>query len=237
MLSVPEYTLLRYGEKQDIPIYIDRTVGKDLSEYVLQFYYNPQLLNILGVSNAGTLTGIGWVGAKLKPLGGGLIEISDYTTGSPLARDAGVLVKLQVEGVFNENRGEADFGESFINIDSTTSLLNRGGIRLGTVPGRVIATNECLEPLVATEAYVLKQNTPNPFNPETSIEFVLPVDDHIRLAVYDSHGRQVVVLAEGLHVAGAHRLRFSGENLPTGLYFYQLESSRSFDVRKMILSR
>jgi hypothetical protein len=237
LLSFPEYTLLRYGEKQDIPIYIDRTIGKDLSEYVLQFYYDPQLLNILGISNAGTLTGIGWVGAKLKPLGGGHIEISDYTTGTPLAREAGILVKLQVEGVFNENSGAADFGESFVNIDSTTSLLNRGEIQLGTLPGRVIATNQCLEPLVATERYVLRQNTPNPFNPETTIEFMLPQDDHIRLVVFDRHGREVAVLAEGLHSAGTHRVRFSGDNQPSGMYFYRLESSHSLDVRKMILSR
>lgn len=237
ILSFPEYTLLRYGEKQDIPVYIDRTIGKDLSEYVLQFYYDSRMLNILGISNAGTLTGIGWVGAKLKPLGDGHLEISDYTTGTPLARDSGILVKLQVEGVFNESEGAADFGESFVNIDSTTSLLNRGEIRLGTIPGRVIATNQCLEPLVATERYVLRQNMPNPFNPETTIEFILPQDDHIRLVVFDRHGREVAVLADGPHPAGSHLVRFSGDDLPSGMYFYRLEAANALEVRKMILSR
>ena len=236
-LSFPEYSLLRYGEKQDIPLYIDRTIGKDLSEYVVQFYYDEQVLQILGVSNAGTLTGIGWVGAKMKDMGNGHLEISDYTTGSPLARDAGVLLKLQVEGVFNENSGTASFGESMLHVDSTTSLLNRGEIALNTIPGRVIATNQCLEPLVATERYGLRQNIPNPFNPETVIAFVLPEADDIRLVVFDRHGREVTVLAEGRYDAGSHSVRFSGEQLPSGMYFYRLESSRDFEVRKMILSR
>lgn len=236
-LSFPTYTLLHYGEKQDIPVYIDRTIGKDLSEYIIQLYYNPSVLRILGVSNAGTLTGIGWVGAKMKDWGSGHIEISDYTTGSALARESGVLVKLQVEGVFNENNGTADYGESLLHIDSTISLLNRGEIALGTIEGRVIATNQCLEPLVATEKYVLKQNTPNPFNPETVIEYHIPQDDYIRLTVFDRHGREVAVLAEGPHIRGSYRVRFSADQLPSGLYFYRLEASHHFEVRKMILSR
>lgn len=236
-VSFPEYTLLRYGEKQDIPIYIDRTVGKDLSEYVLQFYFDQSVLRILGVTNAGTLTAIGWVGAKIKPWGDGHIEISDYTTGTPLAREEGVLLNLQVEGMYNEDNNTAGYGESMLHIDSTTSILNRGEICLRSVDGRVIATNQCLEPLVASDKYVLRQNRPNPFNPETIIEYILPQDDYIRLVVFDRHGREVAVLAEGQVSKGSHIARFSGENVPSGLYFYRLETSRHFEVRKMILSR
>jgi hypothetical protein len=236
-LSFPEYSLLRYGEKQDIPIYIDRTIGKDLSEYVLQFYYDESVLHILGSTNAGTLTAMGWVGAKINSRGDGHIEISDYTTGTPLARESGVLLKLQVEGVFNDNNNFAGFGESVLNIDSMTSILNRGEIYLRTIDGRIIATNQCLEPLIDTGQDVLRQNRPNPFNPETVIEFILPRDDYIRLLVFDRHGREIAVLAEGVFSKGSHIVRFSGEQVPSGLYFYRLETSRHFEVRKMILSR
>ncbi|MDX9758050.1 MAG: VWA domain-containing protein [Bacteroidota bacterium] len=236
-LSFPTYTLLRFGEKQDLPVFIDRTIGKDLSEYILHVYYDPFIHHILGVSNAGTHTAIGWVGAKMKDHGNGHVEISDYTTGTPLARESGVLVTLQVEGLFNGNSGVASFGESQLRMDSSLSSLNRGEISLATIPGKVIATNDCLEPLQATDQYVLRQNIPNPFNPETVIEFVLPVDEHIRLVVFDRHGREVAVLAEGPHAAGTHRLRFSGEGLPSGMYFYRLETPRQFDLRKMVLSR
>jgi uncharacterized protein YegL len=236
-LSLPEYTLLRYGEKQEIPVYIDRTIGKDVSEYALQVFFDPSVLHILGVTNSGTLTGIGWVGAKLKQKATGHIEITDYTTGTALAREAGILLKLQVEGSYKVDDGTAGYGESMLHMDSTTSLLNRSEIDLGTIDGRVIATNQCLEPLVATDRYILHQNRPNPFNPETIIEYTLPRDDYIRLVVFDRHGREVAVLAEGHTRKGSHSARFSGAQLSSGLYFYRLETSRHYEVRKMVLSR
>ena len=236
-LSLPAYTLLRYGEKADIPVFVDRTIGKDLSEYVLQFHYDPDALSLLGVSNTGTLTGIGWVGAKMKEKAYGHVEISDYTTGTPLATDSGVLLHLQVEGIFNQNASRADYGESMMEMDSTTSLLNRGEIDVGTVPGRVIATNQCLEPLLASENFTLEQNRPNPFNPRTLIAFHLPQDEFVRLTVFDRHGREITTLVEGLREAGEHVVEFTADDLPSGLYFYRLESSHRFEVRKMILSR
>ncbi|MDT8325365.1 MAG: hypothetical protein RRA94_14725, partial [Bacteroidota bacterium] len=129
-LSLPEYTLLRYGEKRDIPVRIDSTIGKNLSEYVLHFNFDPDVISLLNVSNAGTLTGIGWVGAKMKEWGNGHVEISDYTTGSPLATGEGVLLNLRVEGVYNGNRSLADFGETLLHFETANSTLNRGGISL-----------------------------------------------------------------------------------------------------------
>jgi hypothetical protein len=236
-LSFPEYTLLRFGERQKVPIYIDRTIGKDLSEYRLELVYDPTVINIIGASNNGTLTGYGWVGAKLYDLESGRLEISDYTTGSALAKPDGVLVTLTIEGVFNQNSDYADFGETTLRIDTVASLLNRGGISLTTVDGRVYATNQCLEPLVATEQYELRQNRPNPFNPSTVIEFILPNDDYVRLTVFDRHGREVALLADGEYPKGSHLVRFSGERLPSGIYFYRFESSNHFEVRKMTLTR
>jgi VWFA-related protein len=236
-LSLPPYTLLRYGEKRDVAITIDSTIGKDLSEYILQFYYDPEVISILGVSNTGTLTGIGWVGARIKNWGSGHLEISDYTTGTPLASRDGVLLTLQVEGIFNNNRSLADYGESVLHIAEERSLLNRGAITLHTIDGRAIVTNQCLEPLVASDNFVLEQNRPNPFNPHTVIEFTLPQEDHVRLIVFDRHGREVATLLDDVVKEGAYSIRFDAEDLPSGMYFYRLESGKHFEVRKMILSR
>jgi len=66
---------------------------------------------------------------------------------------------------------------------------------------------------------------------------MLPRDDYIRLVVFDRHGREVEVLAEGPSPRGSHVARFSGEQLPTGLYFYRLESAGGIQTRKMLLTR
>ncbi|MCB2203620.1 VWA domain-containing protein [bacterium] len=236
-LQLPSYTLLRYSEKRDIPIRIDSTIGKDLSEYVLHLYYDPTVISLLSVSNAGTLTNIGWVGARMQEVEKGHVQISDYTTGTPLGTTEGVLLNLKVEGIYNDHRDLASFGESVLDLDEENVLLNRGAITPHTVDGRVIVTNECLEPLVATERYVLEQNRPNPFNPETVISFNIPKEDHVRLAVFDRHGREITVLRNRIMSAGRHSVHFTADNLPSGVYFYRLEYGGSFDVRKMILSR
>jgi hypothetical protein len=52
--------------------------------------------------------------------------------------------------------------------------------------------------------FALKQNYPNPFNPSTTIEFSIPYQGNVRLAVFDHLGREVAVLADGEYQAGSH---------------------------------
>ncbi len=236
-ITLPQQVLLRYGQKTHISVDIDRTIGKDLSEYVVQFEYDPAILNLLGTMNNGTLTGNGWVGAKTNTIAPGVVQISDYTTGTPLATEAGTLLLLHVEGIYNDKTSVFSFGESLLRIDSTTAVMNRGTIHVHTVDGSAIVTNDCLEPLKATGNAVLEQNRPNPFNPVTTISFTLPDEQAVRLLVYDVHGRVVKVLADQVLAGGRYSLPFVSEDLPSGVYLYRLETSRQVEVRRMILSR
>lgn len=236
-ITVPNDVLLRFGQKMELPLRIDRTVGKDLSEYVLRFEYDPAILSVLGTVNAGTLTALGWVGAKLSPLSPGVVEISDYTTGTPIATDAGVLVKLYVEGVFNDKSSITNFGRCELRIDTTATVLNRGVIHAHAINGSAIVTNDCLEPLQATERFVLEQNRPNPFNPSTVIRFTLAAEVPTRLLVYDVHGRPVRTLLDELLPRGSHSVTFTAGDLPSGVYFYRLETPRHSEVRTMLLAR
>lgn len=81
----------------------------------------------------------------------------------------------------------------------------------------------------------LEGNYPNPFNPQTTISFVLPGAAHARLAVYDVLGRQVAVLTDGVRPAGKHSLSFDGTGLPSGLYLYTLETGSDRLTRPMML--
>ena len=90
----------------------------------------------------------------------------------------------------------------------------------------------------------LSQNHPNPFNPSTTIEFTLPHSQEIQLVVYNIQGQRVAILAEGMHAAGLHQVTFDtnvgayrNTPLPSGLYFYMLQSENYRTARKMILVR
>jgi len=97
--------------------------------------------------------------------------------------------------------------------------------------------SQSVEVEVGTVPHVfsLSQNYPDPFNPTTTINYSLPSDEKVRLAVYDILGNEVGVLVNGEHTAGSHQAAFSGANLASGIYFYKLESSGQTIIKKMIL--
>lgn len=87
------------------------------------------------------------------------------------------------------------------------------------------------------QQYLLRQNYPNPFNPSTTIEFDLPVKSGVRLSIYNALGEEVYLLAEGEFSAGNHKLSFDAQNLPSGVYFYTIETPAFRQTRKMLLIR
>ncbi|MCB1059985.1 MAG: PQQ-dependent sugar dehydrogenase [Calditrichaeota bacterium] len=76
---------------------------------------------------------------------------------------------------------------------------------------------------------------PNPFNPVTTIEFVLPRAMDVRVSVYDISGRLVSELADGQYTAGTHRVTFNAEQLASGVYFAVLRSGDISLRQKMML--
>jgi hypothetical protein len=91
--------------------------------------------------------------------------------------------------------------------------------------------------------FKLFQNYPNPFNPSTKIEFGIPKNSFIELAVYDMRGVLVKKIFKGSIKSGSYSAEFNGANLSSGVYFYRLTagdpsagSGQVFtETRKMIL--
>lgn len=90
--------------------------------------------------------------------------------------------------------------------------------------------------------FSLSQNIPNPFNPSTSIDFSLVNASHVKLDVYNLLGQNVRTLMNGTLQAGHYRASFdatddAGRPLPSGLYFYRLDTGGDSQTRKMMLLR
>jgi hypothetical protein len=83
--------------------------------------------------------------------------------------------------------------------------------------------------------YVLSQNYPNPFNPSTTIEFTLPKSENVELKVYNILGRKVLTLVSKKLNQGNHSYQFDGQNLASGVYYYQLVAGNFHQVKKMII--
>ncbi|RJP76851.1 MAG: hypothetical protein C4524_09455 [Candidatus Zixiibacteriota bacterium] len=91
-----------------------------------------------------------------------------------------------------------------------------------------------LEAAVLPQAYSLSQR-PNPFNPETVIAFALPQAGRVRLAIYDTMGREVAVLVDGFRAAGVHEVTFQAGHLPSGVYLSDLQAGNVHLTSKMVL--
>jgi hypothetical protein len=81
----------------------------------------------------------------------------------------------------------------------------------------------------------LAQNTPNPFNPSTVIEYSLPTPQAVTLRVFDLAGRLVRELVNGPRAAGPHQVVFDGRGLASGVYVYELRAGQTSTSRKMLL--
>ncbi len=86
----------------------------------------------------------------------------------------------------------------------------------------------------------LKQNYPNPFNPTTNIEYTLSNAQNVTLTIYNALGQKVRTLVQGKQAAGDHLVSWNGLNeagtpVPSGVYFYRLQTKHGSKVRKMML--
>jgi hypothetical protein len=93
--------------------------------------------------------------------------------------------------------------------------------------------------------FSLDQNFPNPFlaaSGETTINFSLPSDSHVRLAVYDLSGRLITTLVDDTLTAGRHTLGWDGTTsrgtgVESGVYFYKIDTDNNSATRRLVLVR
>ncbi|NQV37676.1 MAG: T9SS type A sorting domain-containing protein [Candidatus Marinimicrobia bacterium] len=124
--------------------------------------------------------------------------------------------------------------------------LGPGDFRIYTTvrvdpPEAGLLSNES-ELISIPETFQLYQNYPNPFNPETTIQFSIPADEKIHLAVYDIQGRLVNVLVDGNMSPGKHSVKWNGTNtnghpVASGMYIYKLKTSENISINKMVLMK
>lgn len=159
------------------------------------------------------------IGADCYLVGPGELYVWDF---SALAEGMSAVTALNV-------RMYDHLGEEILDVElsATTVLVGDG----------VAATQEILKPS-PTQVQVV----PNPFNPNTRIEFTLEQPDRIRLAIFDMRGRQVRSLYEGEVQAGLNSLPWDGLSdqgraLPSGVYLYRLDMEREQCFGRLTLAR
>ncbi|MBN1478728.1 glycoside hydrolase family 88 protein [candidate division KSB1 bacterium] len=107
---------------------------------------------------------------------------------------------------------------------------------LMTRTGDTRSTNMPAQPV----SFALFPNHPNPFNNNTTIQFVIEKPQYIELMVHDATGRLVATLFRGSHAAGRGQLVWDGRNdaggnVSSGVYLLSLTGSENKVIRKILL--
>ena len=135
---------------------------------------------------------------------------------------------------------------NFISFVSPTTgwVLGDNGIILKTTDGggKTIDSPTSVKNKNNTLAkkYSLLQNYPNPFNPSTTITYNLPEEGKVTIKIYDIIGREIKTLADEVQSGGMHSVVWEGTNISgnevaSGLYFYNIRVGGTSITKKMIL--
>lgn len=91
------------------------------------------------------------------------------------------------------------------------------------------------EPLLPSTIH-LSQNYPNPFNPSTTIGYELPRAATVSLKIFNTLGQLVATLVNARKDAGYYLVQWNAD-VPTGVYFYRLQTGDFVETKKMIVAK
>ena len=86
---------------------------------------------------------------------------------------------------------------------------------------------------IAAKFYL--RNYPNPFNPKTTIEYVLPVKSTVKILIYSINGQLIDTLVDGQKTAGVHTAEWDASIQASGVYFINLEADQLTKFKKIVL--
>jgi hypothetical protein len=118
------------------------------------------------------------------------------------------------------------------------SLAQEGSVTIfedNFISAKVIVQHSVTKEL--PKEFALYQNYPNPFNPTAKIRYDLPKNSKVSLKVFNLIGQEILTLVDGMEDAGFKTVEVNAETLPSGVYFYRLQTDDVTFTKKFILLR
>jgi hypothetical protein len=154
--------------------------------------------------------------------------------------------------VFGDDPNTTDRDEGAVEDDTMRFVIN--GVETTVIEGspvweyggskpialEVVQSGIGEENTILPESAVLVGNYPNPFNPSTTIHYILDKQQRVRLSVFDVSGQIVRVLLQNVQNAGAHFIQWDGRDdhgqlSASGVYLIQLQTLNSNLTHKCLL--
>ena len=145
-------------------------------------------------------------------------ETADVKDG-PLFIDYG----SSYDGIYTDNKTTGSEG-------STTGLwfIGHDSIK-GVITNQVDVAED------SPAAFAVDQNSPNPFNPTTSISFKLAEAGNVSVEVFNVAGQKIDTVANEFMSSGSHSVTWNASGFSAGIYFYTVTSGDFSRTMKMTL--
>jgi len=161
----------------------------------------------------------GWIGGYGSAGSGGVLDGKTYETAD------GGITWIGLNFGYNINR--------FRKIND--SLIYASGKRVYKYSPKFVSVKHISS--LTPESFKVYQNYPNPFNPVTIIKFDInsAVKGLVKLKIFDALGKEIYLLVNDALGVGTYEINFNAEEIPSGIYFYQLQAGEFSQLKKMIL--
>ncbi len=125
-------------------------------------------------------------------------------------------------------QAEPSWGGLFYRATNWIAADSDGGIITSDPDGVAVEDD-------APAAFSVAQNSPNPFNPTTTINFTLAHDSQVSIDVYNIAGQKVDTLANDFMTSGSHSVVWDASGFAAGVYFYTATTGDFSKTMKMTL--
>ena len=234
-----------YDNDGDIDLYIavyERTslvnrFEKTIPPANVLYRNNGNSNNWLSVKLYGTESNFFGIGSRVRVVAGSLVQIRDVTCEAEgfiqnsLPLEFGLGENFQIDTV--EVRWPSGVKDVFTNLDVNQIITIKEGS--GDYSVHKVYT------------YQLTQNFPNPFNTTTNFLYSIASNTQnaessveVTIRIYNMLGQKVRTMVLGWQKAGQHAFKWDGRNdnnvqLPSGIYFYQIQAGEFVQTKKMLL--
>ncbi|MCD6308554.1 MAG: T9SS type A sorting domain-containing protein [Candidatus Latescibacteria bacterium] len=162
-------------------------------------------------------TGIGYMAVSGETAGW---KRGELLVDSETAFDGMYLDNMQTGGTHYEwDKDKADGSTYFLGHDVITGVI----------------TNAVAVEDGAPAAFAVDQNSPNPFNPTTTINFSLAQSGNVNIDVFNVAGQKIDTLVDGYMNAGQHSVVWNASDFSAGVYFYTVKAGNTSRTMKMTL--
>jgi len=178
------------------------------------------------------------------------VQLSQALTGKVFIKKMFVEDKLVVDIISLTGLVPAELGSEMFSVAFRDASHQQAGLTLEKVEvadrsGRVYleAAAKVNAAQALPKAFALSQNSPNPFNPSTTISYEIPESSgpvKVVVDVYNVRGQKVITLVDELKEAGQYSVNWNGQDqsgrrVSSGVYFYRMNAGDFRAVRKMVI--